>query len=324
MPNSSLTPPANPESLPDSAALVTPPRPLLTARPYNKPARIINLAVIAFCYASAIITIGALLYIFGYIFFKGVTSLNLNLFTQLPKPPNDPTGGLSNGIAGTLVLIVMASTVGIPIGMLCGIYLSEYSRNGWFPNSIRLIVDILAGVPSIIIGVLVYEFFVVRLHVGYSAWAGALALGFMMCPIIARTTEEILKLVPQAYREASVGVGASRFQTLVRVVLPAARGGIITGIMLAVARVAGETAPLLFTVYGSDQRVFSFNYVFPFLHIDTNNAFPSLTVQIFNYIQSSEHEWKRQAWGGMLVLIVIITALNLAVRLASRNKIRTK
>ena len=296
-------------------------------RPYNQMARVVNKAIIGFCYVSAVLTLCALFYIFGYILFRGCTAINWNFFSQLPKPADDITGGMSNCIAGTLVLIALASCVGIPVGMLCGIYLAEYARAGWFSNSVRLIVDILAGVPSIIVGLLGYELVVVP-YGGFSAWAGAVALGFMMCPIIARTTEEILKLVPQAYREASVGVGASRFQTLVFVVLPAARGGIITGIMLAVARVAGETAPLLFTVLGSDQKVMIWKQArfwgvaIPYFSVDTNHAFPSLTVQIFKYAQSAEPEWIRQAWAGMLVLIVIVTLLNLAVRFASRDRMR--
>lgn len=290
-------------------------------RPYNQRARIINRLVITFCGTSAIVSIGALLCIFGFILFQGFAAVNLNFFTQLPKPSDDPTGGMSNAIAGTMVLIALASCVGIPVGMLCGIYLSEYAKSGWFSNTIRLIIDILAGVPSIIVGVVVNVLIVVPLT-GYSAWAGAVALGFMMCPIIARTTEEILRLVPAAYREASIGVGASRFQTLLRIVLPAARGGIITGIMLAVARVAGETAPLLFTVMGSSQPVFSWDGRFPYMHVDTNHMFPSLTKQIFDYSQSTEHEWIRQAWAGMLVLIVIVTVLNLAVRFVARDRMR--
>jgi phosphate transport system permease protein len=292
------------------------------ARPYNRPARVVNALVIGFCWSAALLTIGALFYIFGYVVFKGITSVNLAFFTNLPAAADRTDGGMRNAIAGTGVLITMASCIGIPMGMLCGIFLSEYSRGGWYASFIRLVVDVLAGVPSIIVGVVVYELVVVHAKVGFSAWAGAAALGIMMCPIIARTTEEILKLVPQAYREASVGVGASRFQTLFRVVLPAARGGIITGIMLAVARVAGETAPLLFTALGSGQPIFSFGGGFPYVHAALDQAFPSLTVQIFQYATTSEQEWVRQAWAGMLVLIVLVSLLNLAVRFASRSRIR--
>jgi phosphate transport system permease protein len=224
-----------------------------------------------------------------------------------------------NCIAGTLVLIAMASCVGVPLGMLCGIYLAEYARDTWFDHGIRLIVDVLAGVPSIIVGVLGYELVVVPMRT-FSAWAGAVTLAFIMCPIIARTTEEMLRLVPKALREASIGLGGSKFQTLTRVVIPAAASGIITGIMLAVARVAGETAPLLFTVLGSDLPVFSFGGGFPYFHAALTNPFPSLTVKIFQYATTAEPIWNRLSWAGMLVLIVMVLVLNICVRIASSRK----
>ena len=279
----------------------------------NTTARVVNRVVIIFCNLSALATITALALIFGYIIYKGAASLNLALFTQ------PPTKGLSTCIQGSLVLIAMASCIGVPLGMLCGIYLAEYASENTFSHGIRLVVDVLAGVPSIIVGLLGYELVVVPMRTN-SAWAGALALGFMMCPIISKTTEEMLKLVPKALREASLGLGASKSQTLARVVIPAASGGIITGIMLAVARVAGETAPLLFTVLGSDLAVFSFNSNFPYFHADLNHAFPSLTVQIFKYATSAEPDWIRQAWAGMLILIVLVLVLNICVRVASNRK----
>jgi phosphate transport system permease protein len=317
---------------------------------HNTSARIFNRLVVAGCYAAALLTLSILLLIFGYILYRGITSLHLALFTELPGPADGSRLiGMRNCISGSLVLIAMASCVGVPLGMLCGIYLAEYARDNWFSHAIRLVVDILAGVPSIIVGVLGYEIVVAGweplsygssgflnaligfanalvalrnalLPTGFSAWAGAVALGFMMCPIIARTTEEMLKLVPRALREASTGLGGSRFQTLFRVVLPAASSGIITGIMLAVARVAGETAPLLFTVLGSDQAVFTFDSRFPFLHADLGHAFPSLTVQIFKYAKSAEPLWNQQAWAGMLILILLVLILNILVRIAGNRK----
>lgn len=287
-------------------------------RPYNMPARIMSRVVMTLCYSSAILTISALGLIFGYVLYQGFSSLNLDFFRLLPGPPGDRSG-MANCITGTIVLIGMASTVGVPVGMLCGIYLSEYARENWFSHILRTVVDVLAGVPSIVVGVLGYELVVVPMKIN-SAWAGACALAFMMCPIVARTTEEMLRLVPPAYREASVGVGASKFQTLFRVVLPAARNGIITGVMLAVARVAGETAPLLFTALASDQPVIAYSKSFPWIYMDVNHPFPSLTVQIFKYASSGEPDWIRQAWAGMLVLITIVLVLNMAVRYVSRNK----
>jgi phosphate transport system permease protein len=283
-------------------------------------ARWTNRGVMALCYLAAIATLAALFAIFGYILYRGATSMSWSFFTKLPGP-SDEVGGMRNCIAGTLVLIGMASVVGLPVGLLAGIYLAEYAKENVLNHGIRLVIDVLASVPSIIVGVAAYQLVVVPMKTN-SAWAGACALGLMMCPIIARTTEDMLKLVPRSLREASIGLGGSKFQTLVKVVLPAAKGGIITGVMLAVARVAGETAPLLFTVLGSDQPVFSFGGSFPFVHADLMHAFPSLTVQIFKYATSAEPEWINEAWAGMLVLITLVLVLNAAVRWTSRRKHR--
>lgn len=277
-------------------------------------ARITNRVVMTLCYVAAIGTILALFTIFGYIVCQGVSHLNLALFTKLPAP-TDEVGGMRNSIAGTMVLIAMGSTVGIPVGLLAGIYLAEYARENLFNHGIRLVIDVLASVPSILVGVLAYQLVVVPMGHN-SAWAGAVALGFMMCPIVARTTEDMLKLVPKNLREASIGLGGSKFQTLSKVILPAASAGIITGIMLAVARVAGETAPLLFTTVDSDQPVFSHSSSFPYF-MELNSNFPTLTAHIFKYATSGEPEWINEAWGGMLVLITIVLVLNLAVRFTS-------
>jgi phosphate transport system permease protein len=225
---------------------------------------------------------------------------------------------MRNCLAGSVALIGMASCIGIPLGMLCGIYLSEYAGGSWFAHAIRLIVDVLAGVPSILVGVLGYEL-VARPMGGPTAWAGAVALGVMMCPIIARTTEEMLKLVPNALREASIGIGASKFQTLFRVVIPGAASGIITGIMLAVARVAGETAPLLFTAGGSDQPVFQLNSKFPWF-ADLDRPFPSLTVRIYQCYNSPDPNDMRQMWNGLFILILLVLVLNICVRVVSNRK----
>jgi phosphate transport system permease protein len=302
-------------------------------------ARLANRLAVLFCYASALLAIAALLLIFGYVSYQGIANISLDFFTKLSPY------GMRNCIAGTLALIAMASCLGIPLGMLAGIYLAEYARDHWFSHAIRLVVDVLAGVPSILVGVLGYQLVVmsyptaaltgnafldvfIRLFNALaawrnnafpthpSAWAGALALGIMMCPIIARTTEEMLRLVPKAQREASIGLGASQFQTLVRVVIPGGAVGIITGIMLAVARVAGETAPLLFTTRSSDFPVFSVNSSFPFLHADLNGPFPSLTVRIYQCYNDSND----QMWAGLFVLIVLVLILNICVRLVSAKR----
>ncbi|HUO06849.1 MAG TPA: phosphate ABC transporter permease PstA [Phycisphaerae bacterium] len=297
----------------------------------NSSAWAANFLAKGFCYGAALVTITALFLIFGYILYRGFDCfvqmhplhINWGFFTQSTgyPDPEKPFGGigLRNCIAGSLTLILMASVLGVPVGMLCGIYLAEYARENWFNHAIRLMVDVLAGVPSIIVGVLGYQLVVVPMRTS-SAWAGAVALGFIMCPIVARTTEEMLKLVPKALREASIGLGGSKAQTLVRIVLPAASSGIITGVMLGVARVAGETAPLLFTAGMSDQPVYSFDWRFPFMHADLNHSFPSLTVIVFQYATSPVKEWMQLAWGGMLVLVTIVLVLNIMVRVASSRK----
>lgn len=283
--------------------------------------------VLLFCRAAD--DLGIFL-IFGYILYRGVASIvefspwhfHWNIFTAKSSGYPDDTIpiGLRNCIAGSLTLIFLSSLIGVPVGMLCGIYLAEYARENWWSHAIRLVVDVLAGVPSIIVGVLGYELVVVPMKAN-SAWAGAVALGFIMCPIVARTTEGMLRLVPKSLREASIGLGGSKAQTLFHIVIPAASSGIITGVMLAVARVAGETAPLIFTAGSSDLPVFSFNGSFPFLHADLSHSFPSLTVKIFEYAQSPESVLIQLAWGGMLILIAVVLVLNICVRVASRKKV---
>jgi len=200
--------------------------------------------------------------------------------------------------------------VGIPIGMLAGIYLSEYgqARGVKLAAPVRFLSDVLAGVPSIVVGILGYELVVVPMG-HHSGWSGAVALAFIMVPIVARTTEEMLRLVPQSYREASIALGATKARTILRVVLPAATGSVITGIMLAIARIAGETAPLLFTAMGSR-----------LLTLDPNHPFPSLTVQIFQYATGPYAAQKQLAWAGILVLIALIFVLNLLIRVAARGR----
>ena len=279
---------------------------------HNNPfVRIFSDVMVWICSACALFTLGMLGVIIGYIVFMGASSLSLDFFTKLPGPVGTPIG-MRNCIYGTLMLIGLGSAFGVPLGMLCGIYLAEYSNGSRLSHVVRLLVDVLAGTPSIIVGVLVYQLMVVPMHTA-SGWAGSVALAFLMCPIIAKTTEEMLRLVPLSYREGSMALGGAKFHTLFKVVLPAASSGIVTGIMLAVARIAGETAPLLFTARGNDLEVY-----------DPGKPFPSLTLEIFKYITSAEGEWKRQAWAGMLVLIFVILVLSASVRYASRNKMQPR
>ncbi|MEA2734589.1 MAG: phosphate transport system permease protein, partial [Humisphaera sp.] len=217
-------------------------------------------------------------------------------------------GGMLNGLVGTSVLLAVSGVVGIPIGILAGVFLSEYSANSKLAAPVRFVSDVLAGVPSIVVGILGYELLVVPLG-GYNGWAGALALAFIMIPIVTRTTEEMLRLVPKSYREASVALGATKARTILRVVIPAATGGLVTGIMLALARVAGETAPLLFTALGTR-----------LLTVNPNQPFPSLTKQIYDYATGPYKEQKELAWAGILVLISLIFVLNVAIRLLSQRR----
>jgi phosphate transport system permease protein len=240
-----------------------------------------------------------------YLLAKGFRYLSWDIFTELPIPPGmaGAPGGLKNALIGTGILIGLASVVGIPLGVLAGIYLSEYSTGSWLGAPARFIADVLTGVPSIVVGILGYELVVVPMG-QFNGYAGACALAFIMIPLVARTTEEMLRLVPSSYREASIALGATKNRTILHVVLPAATGSIITGVMLAIARIAGETAPLLFTALGSR-----------LLTLDPSQPFPSLTVQVFVYATGPYKDEQNLAWAGMLILISLVFVLNLALRL---------
>jgi phosphate transport system permease protein len=261
------------------------------------------------CVAFTILIIGLLGLVTGYLISIGAGSLSLDFFTKLPiaQGMSGYPGGMKNALIGTLILISMASVVGIPVGMLTGIYLSEYSANSFLATPTRFMCDVLTGVPSIVVGILGYEL-VVRPIGHFNGYAGAVALAFIMIPIVARTTEEMLRLVPNSYREASVALGATKARTITTVVLPAATGSVITGIMLAIARVAGETAPLLFTALGSR-----------LLTLNPNEPFPSLTQQIFDYATKPDPAQQKLAWAGILVLIGLIFVLNLSIRFFARS-----
>ncbi|MDB5333287.1 MAG: phosphate transporter rane protein 2, PhoT family [Phycisphaerales bacterium] len=265
--------------------------------------------MLGLCVAFTAIIIGVLGLVTGYLVSIGYKSVSVDFFTRNPVPAGADgfPGGMLNGIVGTLILIGLASLVGIPTGMLTGIYLAEYSSGSRMATYVRFIADVLTGVPSIVVGILGYELLVVPLG-NYNGFAGALALAFIMIPLVARTTEEMLLLVPRSYREASVALGATKATTILKVVLPAAAGSVITGIMLAIARVAGETAPLLFTALASR-----------FLVTNPIRPFPSLTVEIYNNAARSPYpEEHRLAWAGILILLLLIFALNLIVRMTAR------
>lgn len=242
--------------------------------------------------------------IFGYLLYRGFSSLDWAFFTQIPKPVGEAGGGMANAIAGTAYIMLMASCIGVPIGVGAGIYLAEYGRNR-FGDLVRFTADVLNGLPSIVMGLAVYGMVVVR-QKHFSALAGAIALGLMMVPIITRTTEGILLMVPQAVREAGYGLGIPRWRTTLSISLRTASSGVITGIMLAFARVAGETAPLLFTAFGNS-----------FWNWHANEPTAALSLQIFNYAISPFDEWHRKAWAGALVLVALIVFSVAAVRVAA-------
>lgn len=259
------------------------------------------------CIVFTIFIVSLLFVVTGYLLSLGFSSISWEFFTQLPTGDPANPGGMRHAIVGTSILIALASAMGIPVGMLAGVFLSEYDVNSRLAPVVRFVADVLAGVPSIVVGILGYELLVVPLG-GYNGWAGAAALAFIMVPIVARTTEEMLRLVPNSYREASIALGATKARTILGVVIPSATGSVVTGIMLAIARVAGETAPLLFTALGSR-----------LLTLDPSHPFPSLTVQIYTYATGPYTEFKRQAWAGTLVLISLIFVLNVAIRVLTRR-----
>jgi len=244
--------------------------------------------------------------IFAYLIYKGAGSINWAFLTQTPKPVGEPGGGMANAIAGSVVILGIASFMGVPLGIGAGIYLSEFGRDR-LGDIVRFVCDVLNGVPSIVIGIVAYGLVVLR-QGHFSALAGGVALAIMMVPTIARTTEQMLLLVPQALSEASYGLGIPRWRTTLSITLRTATSGIITGVMLAFARVAGETAPLLFTAFGNQ-----------FWNWKSDQPTAALSLQIFAYAISPFDEWHKQAWAGALVLIILIVSAVGAVRFAVRR-----
>lgn len=259
---------------------------------------------------STAIVLVPLVAILGYLIYKGASSLNLNFFTKVPAPVGESGGGMANAIAGSGIILAVASVIGIPLGIAAGVYLAEYGRGGLMGNLVRFTADVLNGVPSIVMGIAAYGLIVV--HYKFSALAGGVALAIMMVPTITRTTEEMLATVPHALREAALGLGIPKWRTILSVSLRTATPGIITGCMLAFARVAGETAPLLFTAFGNN-----------FWNFNLTQPMAALPLQIYVYALSPYDEWHRLAWAGALVLIVLIMASVTLVRLyANRGTIK--
>src|SRR5206468_10001545 len=255
----------------------------------------------------ALLVVAPLGLVFYHLLKSGIGAVNWDFFTQLPKPVGETGGGMANAIVGTFVLLGNASLIGVPVGVLGGVYLSEYgsSKLNWW---IRLGADVLNGVPSIIWGMVVYALVVLPMK-RFSALAGGIVLGLIMIPLIMRTTEEVLQLVPNGYREAALALGIAQWRTIVQIVVRTALKGIATGVLLALARVSGETAPLLFTAFGNR-----------FWNHSLSDPIAVLPLQIFSYAISPYEDWHRQAWAGALVLLVLITVINFSVRVLTRDR----
>jgi phosphate transport system permease protein len=263
----------------------------------------------AVAFVCALLAVAPLVLVFYYLVNEGLSSLNWAFFTRLPKPVGETGGGMANAMVGTLILLAQAAIIGVPVGVLGGVFLSEYgaARGNWW---IRFAADILNGVPSITWGIVVYALVVVPMR-SFSALAGGVVLGLMMIPLVMRTTEEVLQLVPNGYREAALALGIARWRTITQIVMCTALKGIVTGVLLALARVAGETAPLLFTALGN--RYWAHSLTEPI---------SALPLQIFAYAISPYDDWHRQARAGALALLLLVLCINLSVRVLTRDRLQ--
>lgn len=266
--------------------------------------RISNILTLLLCTVFALAAVTMLLYLLWYVFQQGGRYINLDFFTQLPPVFGGTGGGMGEAVVGTLILVGLASLFGIPLGLFTGIYLSEFGR-GRFADAVRFLVDVLTGLPTIIFGLFAWAYIVIPSH-GFSALSGGVALGIIMIPIVARTSEEVLRLVPRELREASVALGASESRTILQVIIPAAKSGIITGMVLAMARIAGETAPLLMTAFGN-----------PFWSTDITQPIDALPYRVYVFTESPYQVQINQALTGSFVLIMIVLIASFAVRWAT-------
>ena len=277
----------------------------------NQRRKAMNHLVVGLAILATVLVIAPLVAILIYLVYKGASSLNVNFFTKPPAPVGEDGGGMANSIVGSGIVLLLASSMGIPVGIGAGVYLAEYGRGRFLGNAIRFTADVLNGVPSIVMGIAIYSLIVMQ-QKHFSAFAGGVALAIMMVPTITRTTEEMLATVPHAVREAALGLGVPKWRTTISVALRTASPGIITGCMLAFARVAGETAPLLFTAFGNQ-----------FWSVKLNEPIGALPLQIYVYAISPYDEWHRLAWAGSLVLIVMIMVSVTLVRIfASRGMLK--
>ncbi|HLE31764.1 MAG TPA: phosphate ABC transporter permease PstA [Bacteroidota bacterium] len=270
-----------------------------------------NGVMLSLSFTSALIALIPLVLIFVYTISKGAGYLNLEFFVEMPKPVGESGGGMANAIAGTMVLVSLGSAIGLPIGIITGIYLAEFGNNK-FGFMVRFMTDVLSGVPSIVAGVVAYTLVVIPMK-HFSAFAGGVAMAILMIPTVTRTTEEMIRLVPDSFREAALALGIPQWKTTLQIVLRTAFRGIVTGILLAIARVAGETAPLLFTALGNR-----------FWSTEIDQPIGSLTVFIYDYAKAPFEDWNNQAWTAALVLIVMISVLSFAVRFVTRSRYSEK
>ena len=269
--------------------------------------RVVNLLMVGVTCVAAIVATLPLIFILGHLIREGASSINLAFFTELPKPPGEDGGGMANAMIGTLVLILAASAFGLPIGIGAGMYLAE-NRGTHLANAVRFLSDVLNGLPSIVMGIFAWQF-LVRPMGKFTALAGGIALGAMMIPLVTRTTEEMISIVPVSLREAALALGYSRWRTSLIVVLRTALPGIVTGALVAVSRIAGETAPLLFTVLGNQ-----------FWSTSITEPIAALPLQIFSFAISPYDQQHALAWAGALVLIGIVLVISLAARFATRSR----
>lgn len=251
----------------------------------------------------AVVAVGTLLGILGYIAWHGVSSLNWSFLVHLPKPLGETGGGIANSILGSAKVVGLAAVIGVPVGVLGGVYLSEYGKGGRYAFCVRYAADVLNGVPSIVMGLFVYAL-IVKPMKQFSAFSGSVALALIMIPIVLRNTEEFLRLVPDTLREAALALGLPRWKVVLRVVLPTAGSGILTGALLAVARVSGETAPLIFTAFGNR-----------FWGDGMLNPIATLPHTIFTYAIAPYEDWHKQAWAAALILMIFVLAVNAAARI---------
>lgn len=260
-----------------------------------------NYFFLALTLASALAVLAPLFMIIQFVLVQGASSLSLSFFTELPKPVGQPGGGMKHAILGTIYIVLLGAAIAIPVGVTCGIYLSEFSKSK-LSKTLKLTVDLMSGIPSIVIGIFAYLMVVVPLK-SFSALAGGIALSIIMLPIIVKTSEEILKLVPNHIREAGLALGLPRWKVILFIVLKGSVSNLLTGIILAISRAAGETAPLLFTAFGN-----------MYINYQINEPMATLPVQIYTYAISPFKDWQRQAWGGAFVLMVLILTMNLIAR----------